>query len=206
MKIISIFAIVFLIGCSPDSEDTLIIPIEDDYDLEIARGWISFSSDDYQGALHSFGKASKMESLDARAYIGLGWCYAMIDKLDDAIANFDYAIAREPSSPDGYAGKAFILMAKNEFEKTIEIAFKAITLGNEGYIFSQIPDVNLSSLRLLLAECYYAMGNYAEAMIQVDIIEPYNKLDRNSRNFKQDLLAELERLKSDIQIMNDLNI
>ncbi len=207
MKVIFIFTIIiFFIGCSPDSEDTLIIPIEHDYDLEIARGWIKFGSDDYHSALSTFLNAIKIDPLDARAYIGSGWCYAMTDRLDDAITNFNSAIIRDPDSPDGYAGKAFVLMVKNEYEETIETAFKAITLSNENYIFSQIPDVNSSSLRLLIAECYYAMGNYAEAMIQVDIIKPYNKIDRNSRNFKQDLISELEKIKSEIQITNDLNI
>lgn len=207
MKIIFIFYIIVLfVGCSPDSEDTLIIPIENDYELEIARGWLKFGSDDFKSALSTFLKASEINPLDARAYIGLGWCYAMSDELDIAIVNFDYAITREAGSPDGYAGKAFVFMAKNKYEETIETAFKAITLGNESYIFSQIPDVNSYSLRLLIAECYYAIGNYAEAMIQVDIIKPYNKIDRNSRNFKQDLLGELEKIKSEIKIMNDLNI
>lgn len=207
MKIIFIFYIIVLfVGCSPDSEDKLIIPIENDYDLEIARGWLKFGSDDFKSSLSAFLKASEINPLDARAYIGLGWCYAMSDELDNAIVNFDCAITREADSPDGYAGKTFVLMAKNKYEETIETAFKAITLGNESYIFSQIPDVNSHSLRLLIAECYYAIGNYAEAMIQVDIIKPYNKIDRNSRNFKQDLLGELEKIKSEIKIMNDLNI
>lgn len=146
-----------------------------------------------------------MDSLRSPAYLGLGWCYAMIDEMADSLSNLDVAIAREPDAPDSYAAKAFVLLAQDEFEAAIPPAEKAISLSGEEYVFSHIADVQTRSLRLLMAECYYAMGQYDDAQAQIDILEPDNELDQDSPTYEKDLLLKIENLKSPGSILEELN-
>jgi len=145
-----------------------------------------------------------MDPLRSAAYLGLGWCYAMIDEMADSLSNLDIVIAREPDAPDGYAGKAFVLLAQNEFEAAILAADKVISLGGEEYVFSHITDVQTRSIRLLIAECYYAMGQYEDAQTQIDILEPDNELDQDDLTYEQDLLLKIESLKSPGSILEEL--
>jgi tetratricopeptide (TPR) repeat protein len=98
-----------------------------------------------------------------------------------------------------------VYLAQNEYEAAIAAADEALLLGGEDYVFSHIPDVQTRSLRLLIAECYYAMGQYGDAQAQIDILEPDNELDQNSRTYEEDLLLEIERLKLPESVLDDLN-
>jgi len=196
--IICIFA-PLLNGCLSDSD--FVIPGIDSYNQEIAEGWIRFDSGDYSGAIGNFRTALEIDPLRAGAYVGLGWCYAKTDNLDDSLANLDIAITKDSALPDAYAAKAFVKLADNSHENAISAAEMAISLGGEDYMFSQIPEVRTSNLRLLIAECYYTIGRYEDAQSQIDIIKPDNKLDKNSCNYKRDLIAEIENLKSDVKVI-----
>ena len=146
-----------------------------------------------------------MDSLRSPAYLGLGWCYAMIDEMADSLSNLDIAIAREPDAPDGYAAKAFVMLAQDDFEAAILAADKVISLGGEEYVFSHITDVQIRSIRLLIAECYFAIGQYEDAQTQIDILETDNELDQDDLTYEQDLLLKIESLKSPGSILEELN-
>ena len=198
----SISIAVLISGCS--DEDVVISPI-DLYPTKIAEAWAEFGYGNYHTAITAFREASEMGPLQSAPYLGLGWCYAMIDEVENSLNNFDVFISKDPGSPDGYAAKAFVYLAQNEYEAAITAADEALLLGGEEYVFSYIPDVQTRSLRLLIAECYYAMGQYGDAQAQIDILEPDNELDQNSRTYEDDLLLEIERLKSPESVLDDLN-
>ena len=196
LSAVSIIATVLIGGCVSGPDDVVVLPPTDLYHVEVAEAWIEFELGHYRDAAIAFREASEIDPLRSNAYLGLGWCYAMIDQMEDALSNFELAIMKEPGSSDGYAAKAFVYLAQNEYEASIAAADKAISLGGEEYVFSQVPDVRTRNLRLLIAECYYAMGQYADAQVQIDILKPDNNLNQKNRTYKRDLLLEIEGLSS----------
>ena len=196
--------VAFLGGCVSDSDDTIVLPPTDLYHLRVAEAWIEFESGRYFDAIAAFGEASEIDTSRSSAYLGLGWSYAMIDRMDDSLSSFELAIMKDQESPDAYAAEAFVYLTQNEYETAIAAADEAISLGGEEYVFSQIPDVRTRNLRLLIAECYYAMGQYADAQAQIDILKPDNNLDQNSRTYERDLLLELEELKPVGSILEEI--
>lgn len=191
-----IVVMVLLSGCVSEPDDAIVLPQTDLYHVKVAEAWIGFESGHYHDAIIAFGEASEIDPLRSDAYLGLGWCYAMTDEMEESLLNFGLAILREPGVPDGHAARAFVYLAQNEYEAAIASADEAISLGGEQYVFSQIPDVRTRNLRLLIAECYYALGRYSDAQAQIDILKPDNNLNSDSRNYKRDLLLEIEALKS----------
>ncbi len=208
--IVSVAAIVFLVGCVTDPDDAITLPPIDAstslYDLEIIQAWVEFGSENYDGSISVFREASDIDPLRQDAYLGLGWCYAMMDQMDDATYNFDVAIVKQSDAPDGHASVAFVYLAQNRYQDAIPAAEKAISLGGEEYVFEWIVEVRTRNLRLLLAESYYALGKYADSQLQIDILEPGNKLDENSHTYKEDLLLEIERLRSPGPVLSELRI
>jgi tetratricopeptide (TPR) repeat protein len=187
--------VAFLNGCVSDPDDVIVLPQADLYHLRVAEAWIEFESGRYSDAIVEFGEASEIDPSRSSAYLGLGWSYAMTDQMDDSLSSFELAVMRDHGSPDAYAAKAFVYLTQNEYEAAIAAADEAISLGGEEYVFSQIPDVRTRNLRLLIAECYYAMGQYEDSQAQIDILKPDNNLDQTSRTYKRDLLLEIEALK-----------
>lgn len=188
---IAIFA-----GCVNGPDDTIALPEFGDYYTKVAEGWLTFEAQNYDDAIKIFQDASEIEPLLSEAYLGLGWCYAMLDQMANSLAAFKPAIEREPDLPHGYASRAFVYLAQNEYANAVEDADSAISLSGDEYVYGQVPAVRTYSLRLLMVESYYALGQYPEAQVQLDILNPKNGLDRESRTYKKDLLSEIEKLGS----------
>lgn len=208
--IVSVAAIVFLAGCVTDPDDAITLPPIDTsaslYGLKVVEAWVEFESENYDGSISVFREAADIDPLRKDAYLGLGWCYAMMDRMEDAIYNFNVAIVKQSDSPDGHASVAFVYLAQNRYEDAIPAAERAISLGGDEYVFEWIMEVQARNLRLLLAECYYVLGRYADSQLQIDILEPGNELDENSHTYKKDLLLEIERLRSSGPVLSELRI
>ncbi len=202
--IASAIVTVLFCSCISGPDDVIVLPPVDTYYTKVAEGWLEFESRHYQNAVTVFSEASEIDPLPAEAYLGLGWCYAMLDQMDDSLSTFDLAITKEPESPHGYASEAFVYLARNEFAAAIDTASEAISLGGEGYVYGQLPDVRTRNLRLLMAGSYYATGQYEDARMQVDILKPGNNLDQDSGAYKQELLLEIENLGSTVPVLNEL--
>jgi len=181
-------------GCVNGPDGVVALPPADEYHTAAAEGWLEFGAGRYDNAVMAFDRAVEIDSTLSQAYVGLGWSYAMLNQMDVARSNLDLAIARDSESPDGYAARAFVHLAQGEYEAAIEAARRAIDFGGDDYVFSQISDVQTRNLRLVMAESHYATGQYPDAQAQVDILDPDNNLDKDSRTYKQDLLLEIENL------------
>ncbi len=191
-------------GCVSGPDDVLTVPPADPYHTKIAEAWVEFELEHYHAAINLFVEASEIDIISSDAYLGLGWCYAMLDKMEDSLSNLEVAVARDPKSPDAYAARAFVYLAQDEYNLAIGAANKAVAFGGEEYVFSQVPDVCARNLHVLMSECYYALGQYEDAQAQIDILDPDNDLDRNSRAYKQDLLLEIETLNSPGPVLDRL--
>ena len=202
--LVSVAATLFVSGCVTGPDDIIVLPPVDIYELRVDDAWIEFEAGHYENAIAAFSEAAEIDPARLDAYLGLGWCYAMIDEMGLSLSNLETTIMREPGSPDGYAAKAFVYLAQNKYEAAVIEADRAILLGGEEYVFDQIPDVRIRNLRLLVAEGSYAMGKYGDAQVQIDILEPENNLDQNSRTYKRDLLLEIESLRSVGEVLEEL--
>jgi tetratricopeptide (TPR) repeat protein len=206
--IASIAATVFLAGCVTDPDDAITLPPIDAsaslYELKVTGAWVEFGSENYDGSISVFSEAADIDPLRQDAHLGLGWCYAMMAQMEDAIYNFNVAIVKQSDSPDGHASVAFVYLAQNRYEDAIPAAERAISLGGEEYVFEWMVEVQTRNLRLLLAESYYALGKYADSQLQIDILEPGNELDKDSCTYKKDLLLEIERLRSSGPVLSEL--
>jgi len=207
-SIASVAAIVLFSGCVTDPDDAIILPPIDAsaslYDLKVIEAWVEFGAGNYDGSISVFSEAVDVDPLRQDAHLGLGWCYAVRDQMEDAAYNFNVAIVKQSDSPDGHASVAFVYLAQNRYEDAIPAAEKAISLGGEEYVFEWIIEVRTRNLRLLMAECYYALGKYTDAQAQIDLLEPENELDPNSDEYIKDLLLEIERLRSPGQVLSEL--
>lgn len=201
---ILLILLAILSGCVNGPDDVVTLPPADVYDTAVAVGWLGFEAGSYGDAVLTFDKAVEIDPALSQAYLGLGWSYAMLDQMDFALPNLDLAIERDAESPDGYAGKAFIHLARGEYESAIEAARQGIDFGGEDYVFIQIPDVQTRNLRLVMAESHYALGQHSDAQAQVDILNPDNNLDENNRTYEQELLLEIENLGSVVLVLKEL--
>ena len=202
--IISTIVTALFCGCVTGPDDVIVLPPVDTYYTKVAEGWLEFESGHYDNAITAFSEASEIDPMLPEAYLGLGWCYAVLDQMENSLSTFDLAITRDPESPHGYAAEAFVYLAQSEYEVAIEAANSAISFGGEGYVFGQLPDVRTRTLRLLMAESYYATGRYADAEAQVAILKPDSNLDQDSGAYKQELLLEIEALGPIIPVLNEL--
>jgi len=201
--LIIIIIALFLKACVSEPDNTIILPV-DDYYSKLAQGWIEFDARQYEEAIVIFSEASEIDPLRYEAYLGLGWAYAMTDQMSESLYNLDQAVAISPSIPDAYAAKAFILLVQSKHDDAIFSAKEAISLGGNEYMFSSLPCVSAESLRLLLAECYYVVGQYQDAQAQIDILKPDNQLEPENQNYKTELLLEIEKLSSVETVLDEL--
>jgi tetratricopeptide (TPR) repeat protein len=164
-----------------------------------AQGWDKFEGGDYDGALSKFRQVLRRNRTYGEAYNGEGWCRLKLDSLDVGLVSFDSAISNGVESADPCAGKAVIYrdLEPVDFQLAIDWSDSALALDPE-YTFSHDESLDWKDLRLILGHSYYCLNEYLEAKAQVDILNPDNTLDPDSDTFVDDLLAELQRLGSEI--------
>jgi tetratricopeptide (TPR) repeat protein len=162
------------------------------------EGWTHFEAEEYQQALDKFHQALGLDDTYADAYNGLGWSHAKMDSLAQAIAGFDEALTLGVTSADPHAGKAPVYRdyeaETDHFSLAVSSADSALAISSD-YIFSHDEDFDWRDLRLVLAQSYYGLGDFASAADEVtalggDAPEP------SSPTYVEDLAAEIEELEA----------
>lgn len=177
-----------LAGCEEESS-TDIIPDVDEF---ISEGWKEYMACNYQDAIDKFQKALE-DTETSESYNGIGWSLARLGRIRDSIDSFNKATEKDPASADAHAGLAGAYFVDGDYERAIASA-KQVLLIKPDYI-SHHDDIKTFDIRILLAECYYAIGNYAEAKNQVDMIGWAGKtLDPASPTYRADLVFVIEEL------------
>ncbi|MBD3182078.1 hypothetical protein GF312_07290 [Candidatus Poribacteria bacterium] len=195
---------ILIFGCTDDSEENIVLPSLKPYDLKIIKGWLSFQDQAYEDAVMFFHEAKEIDPLNSTSHIGLGWGYAMTGQMEKSISSFQSAIERDSGSTASYSGKAFVYLAQRNYKKAISNGYQAVLLGGENYSFQHLPQVNYRNLRLLMAESYYALGQYDKAQNQIDIIDPENDLDPNKSDYVEKMILKIENLGLNDPILTQL--
>ena len=188
-----LFLIMALYGCGGEDE-AVVRPNADTY---VAQGWIEYAAGSYEAAIEKFKFALTKDPENVNAYNGIGWSYARLEKVSDSIENFKKATTRDPQNADAYAGLAGVYFISGNYEQTIACAKQVLRIK----IDYQSPHdkMKANNIRLLLAESYYNLGDYASAKSQIEQLGVSgNTLDPGSPTYLSDLLRAIDELSKKI--------
>jgi tetratricopeptide (TPR) repeat protein len=162
------------VGCSKDSNPSADNPANKDF---VALGWLDFEGQKYDAAITNFTEAyNKATAVTVRgeALSGRAWSYAYKRDLFQAKGDFVFASGLVGVAPavmnDIRVGAAFVHYSLNEFSPAASYANAALA-DNPSYVFSHDSKVTAKRVRLLLAQSYYAMGQFTQCAAQLDIID-----------------------------------
>lgn len=158
-KIFAIMALLTITAC--DKKET-----KENYDGLVDNGGDQFESGDYATALGSFKDAIAKDSTLAEAYSGAGWCEIQLDNLDNAAQTFARGITKTDVPADLNAGYGFVLSASGDYTACITQAEQALQK-DPNWTFTYGLGLNKDDLRLMKAQSYYLLGQYASALNEV---------------------------------------
>ncbi len=183
---------VMISGCG-DTGNGFKPPVKEAEELVI-EGWEKFSYRGYANALEKFKEAITLNADYADAYNGAGWSNARLTMLTDAINYFTQCLAIDRNFTDAQAGMAFVYNAQKSYQASIDQANSALT-GNPAWSFGHDQSLSYLDLRVILAENYFALGNFTGSLNQVRLLNPSFTSDVNSFEGKTALAEEIERLR-----------
>ena len=166
-----------------------------------AEGWTLFGDGDYEDAVAKFERAIELDNSYAEAYSGLGWCYANMNMLEEALDNFGRAIDGNPHETvlaDAYAGSSPVYRDADtrpaHFDSAAAYADSALSI-DRFYKFDYDTTFNWQDLHLIMAQSYFQLQEYGLAKARVDSLGG-KSLDPGSPTFVDSLAAEIERLET----------
>lgn len=188
-----LFFIISFMGCGGEEQEKIVLTA----DMIVDQGWIEYKAGNYESAIIKFQSALAKSPETSEAYNGIGWSNAKLGKISDSTDNFNKAVSKDPQNADAYAGLAGVYFISGSYELAIASAKQALTLRFDYQ--SPHDKVKAGNLRLLLAQSYYNMGDYASAKAQIEILGIYGKtLDPSSPTYPSDLLLAIDELSKKI--------
>jgi tetratricopeptide (TPR) repeat protein len=172
---LSIALIVSILACSKDSSTGPgPTPVEKDY---LALGWSNFESQKYDSAVTTFTTAYNQATTAAargEALDGRGWAYTYKRDLSKGKADFVFATSvtevTQTVLNDVHVGGAIAMYSLNDFSSSAAYASAALT-SNPSYLFTHDAKVTAKRVRILLAQSYYAAGQFFDCAAQLDILD-----------------------------------
>lgn len=92
----------------------------------LEKGWSRISLGDYEGAEQALQRAMELAPTNTEGQSLLGWAQMLQDKLDAALLNFQYVLAREPGNALAQINVGYICLKKGIFGEAIEHLSKAL--------------------------------------------------------------------------------
>lgn len=182
------FLIGILAGCGGDD-----VVAESDLDRLINEGWAEYGAGNYEDAILKHEAALVEDPSSTEACNGIGWAQAKLSQTREAIESFKKAVEKDPDNADAYAGLAGAYFVDIDYERAIASAKSVLSLRPE--YSSHHDDIKAADIRVLLAECYYNIGDYSSARAQVDLLGGTGRtLDPASSTYPEDLLATIHEL------------
>jgi hypothetical protein len=191
-RVVVITCAVFLAGCGGDGGGG---PKVRTYDQIIAGGWAAFGRSDYYTALAEFKTAVPMDTTRAEGYDGAGWSYALLDSLTQSRGSLILSLERDPTLADALVCLAAVYRDLPDLAAAVASAQQALALDPE-FVFEHRTSYDWRDVRLILAECYYAMADYESAYLQVRELDAEFELDPGDEQFAHLLLLKIEQLVS----------
>ena len=165
------------------------------------EGWTYFieaiSQNDYINAIEKFREALEIDAIYTDAHNGIGWSFAKLDSLNKSITSFQTCINYEPPDSiykEAVAGITITYHANGNYQNSIEIGNAII----QGWSFSRKTEVNYSDITLVMAECYYLVGEFDLSLYKVQILAPGFNVNVNTSQGRSALAQKIEQLKPQI--------
>jgi tetratricopeptide (TPR) repeat protein len=162
----------------------------------IDQGWQKFQAGNLVGAGSDFTAAisiSAVKTDSSDAYLGLGWAQLRQDQGGLAENSFVKHLSLAPGGDDGRAGLAFAYLATQKFQEAIDTA-SVVLSSNASWSFGHDNSINHLDLRLLLAQCYYNLGDYSASLEIVRYFDSGFNVDINTPEGRSDLADEIHSL------------
>jgi tetratricopeptide (TPR) repeat protein len=157
------------------SEVVEVTPVNAAWETQL--GWTAFQAEDYSGALYHFYLARELDPDHAPAYLGEGWSRAYVGLLNSARTSLEQAQSLGLATQDARAGLAVVLKLLGESNGAIAAADTVLTY-EPAYVFTWRSSIDWRDLRLLMAQCWYRLGEpfFEQVQTQVDLLDPGNGL------------------------------
>jgi len=160
----------------------------------VNEAWEQFEDGSYQFALEKFEAAISRDNNYAEAYNGAGWSSARLTNLTNAVSHFTQCITLNSSHVAAQAGLAFVYNAQKEYQAAISAANTALSVSSN-WLFTHDQTLNYKDLHLILAHCYFALGNFSQSLTHVQKLNPSFTADINTYEGRSALAEEIERLR-----------
>ena len=129
---------------------------------------------DYEAAVERFEALWGSYPDAAVGPMGLGLCYAKMDRLDRAIVYLERAVEVDAYTVDGYAVLSVVYSALNRDAEAISAAEEALELLAAGYALQFAPLITEWHIRTALMHSYFRVGAYAEAQAEAERISGFD--------------------------------
>ncbi|MFQ5632351.1 MAG: tetratricopeptide repeat protein [bacterium] len=195
LPVLSIAFVIVQFSCSsPDDGGMQPGPTGPTVDELIAQGWQAFESGDFQTANSRFNEARQKDSGPVDIFTGLGWSFFRIDNLTQARNEFQAGSGKSDAPADLFAGWAFVLNALKDYRNSNAQATRALSL-DAAWGFSHGSGLNTDDLHVLKAENHFLLIEFSESLAEVQSLNPSFSADIKTTTGRQELAAEIERLK-----------
>lgn len=160
----------------------------------ITEGWAAFQSADYQSASDKFSEAITLNSEDAAGFTGLAWSLFRLDNLSRANTEFTGGSNALSPTADLFAGWAFVKNAQKDYTRSNQRADDALAL-NSSWAFTYDSSLSAADLHVLKAENHFLLGEFADSLTEVQILNPSFSADVSTNTGQAALAQEIENLK-----------
>jgi tetratricopeptide (TPR) repeat protein len=182
-----------LFGCD---DDPTVGPEEDLDPITLVRlGWSAFESLDYFEATDRFDEAIEKDPTSPDAFSGAGWTAYESGGLDAAREHWEDGLAVDPTSFDIRAGMGFLEHHDENYAAAVTM-FTGVLEDNSNYSFVHRTGLDFNDLRVTLALDYYAQNLMAEALLEVQKMNPLFDTNVESAAGVAELSEEIARLNT----------
>jgi len=170
----------------------------------LSQGWTYFNAGSFSAALTSFQQAKAKDPALVDAYNGSGWCQGILGYRDDALATFKSGLIRQFSNLEMRAGISFVYASLDSCQAAIQsdslvLLSDSLWGFSHKYLLSADQLMNYKEMNLLLAECYYKLGNFTASLDAVKKLDPaFDIADVSTSDGQKELLSKIENLTSAI--------
>jgi len=155
----------------------------DDDPLDAA--WDLYTQGNYEEAITEFEASGE----DAGSQMGIGWCHLRLGNMSAA----DAAFAQAEELNGGLAGWAIAKWGLEDYAGCIEKG-EDLMDRKPTFSFSRDRTINFRDIRWHMAESYLQEADLANAISNIQILDPGFSANTDDPDIEQTLLAKLEEL------------